>query len=102
MNFDNWLYNVFNSQFCYGKSMLPTLAKFSFVTIKKTDSYKIGDIILLKTHDKKYHMHKITEITARFVSTKGDNLQQQSYEIDVPTQNIKGKLVWNWPNKDKK
>lgn len=81
---------------CHGVSMLPTFPKLGLVSIKKYSTLKIGDIISLKTLDKKYHCHRITKINSQYVSTKGDNLDQQWYEIDVPVENIEGiaKLVF--------
>jgi hypothetical protein len=80
---------------CIGSSMLPTFGKINMIKITKKKDYKIGDIISLKTHDGKYHCHRIMTMD-KFVSTKGDNLDQQKYEIDVPMKNIEGivKLVW--------
>lgn len=77
--------------------MLPTFPKLGFVRIKKADEYKIGDIISLKTLDKKYHCHRILEINQEWVSTKGDNLPQQWYEIKVPTKNIEGLATLVYP-----
>ncbi len=77
--------------------MHPTLPKLSLVRIKKSKSYKISDIIALKTHDKLHHIHRITEINNEWVSTKGDNLYQQWYEIKVQLKNIEGLLVWHYP-----
>lgn len=82
---------------CMGESMLPTLPKLCFVKLKPMDSYKMGDIIGLKTHDKLHHVHRITEITDEWVSTKGDNLYQHWYEIKVQLKFIEGKLIWFWP-----
>jgi len=84
--------------FAMGKSMLPTLRRITFfIIIKKLGSYNKGDIICLKTHDKKYHIHRIINynFVNELVSTKGDNLEQQDYEIDVPFKNIRGKLIWS-------
>ena len=77
--------------------MLPTFPKLSFVSIKKSKLYQIGDIISLKTLDKKYHCHRIMKINERIVSTKGDNLEQQDYEIKVPIINIEGKVKLIFP-----
>jgi hypothetical protein len=81
---------------CHGVSMLPTFPKLGLVSIKKAHSYKIGDIISLKTLDNKYHCHRISTIDSKYVSTKGDNLDQQLYEINVPIKNIEGivKLIF--------
>lgn len=70
--------------------MLPTFPKLGWVIVKKSKTYKVGDIISLKTLDKKFHCHRITEIDDKYVSTKGDNLDQQWYEIGVPVKNILG------------
>lgn len=75
---------------CIGESMLPTFPKLGMVKIKKSKTYKTGDIISLKTLDKKFHCHRIIEIDEKYVSTKGDNLDQQWYEIGVPIKNIQG------------
>ena len=81
---------------CLGSSMLPAFPRIGLVSIKKSDVYHVGDVISLKTLDKKYHCHRITEINSDWVSTKGDNLAQQWYEIQVPVGNIEGlvKLVF--------
>lgn len=84
---------------CHGSSMLPTFSKLGLVRIKKSKEYKTGDIISLKTLDKKYHCHRIVEINNQWVSTKGDNLEQQWYEIQVPLKNIGGKVIWSYPKK---
>ena len=87
---------------CQGESMLPTIPKLSLVKLKKMDSYKIGDIIGLKTHDDKHHIHRIIEINDEWVSTKGDNLYQHWYEIKVQLKFIEGKLIWFWPQPNHK
>jgi len=84
--------------FAMGKSMLPTLRQITlFLIIKKYPSYKVGDIICVKTHDNKYHVHRIIQYNFinESVSTKGDNLEQKDYEINIPFKNIKGKLIWS-------
>ena len=78
--------------------MYPTLPKLCFIKTKKFLYYKEGDIIDLKTHDNLHHLHRITEITDEWVSTKGDNLYQHWYEIKVQRKFIYGKLIWFWPN----
>lgn len=83
--------------FSSGASMLPTLKRFGLVRIKKKQYYEINDIISLKTLDQKFHIHRIVKIDSEKVSTKGDNLSQQWYEIDVPIRNIEGLLVWHYP-----
>jgi hypothetical protein len=82
--------------FGFGKSMVPTLGRISLIKITRQPEYKQGDIVSLKTHDKIFHCHRILEIDDNYVSTKGDNLPQQSYEIKVPIKNIEGtvKEVW--------
>ena len=77
--------------------MLPTFPKLGFVWVKKTNHYKVGDIVDLLTLDKLHHCHRITEINSEWVSAKGDNLDQQWYEIKVPIRNLKGKITWSWP-----
>lgn len=77
--------------------MLPTFPKLGLISIKKSKQYQVGDIISLKTLDKKYHCHRITEISFEYVSTKGDNLDQQWYEIKVPIKNIEGKVILFYP-----
>ena len=76
--------------------MLPTFPKLGLISVKKSKTYKINDIVSLKTLDKKFHCHRITKIDSVVVSTKGDNLDQQWYEIDVPVENIEGitKLIF--------
>jgi len=81
----------------FGTSMKPTLGRMNLIRIKKFSQYKIGDIISVKTHDKKIHVHRIVEITDQWVSTKGDNLSQQWYEVKLPLKNIEGKLIWHYP-----
>ena len=76
----------------YGPSMLQALPKICIVMIKPYDTYCIGDIVSLKTLDGMYHNHRIVKIDDFIVSTKGDNLEQQWYEQDVPVRNIKGKV----------
>ena len=82
--------------FGHGKSMTPTLGRISILKISKQSEYKRGDIISLKTHDKLFHCHRIIEIDDCYVSTKGDNLLQQTYEVNVPITHIEGlvKQVW--------
>ena len=82
--------------------MLPTFPKLVLVSIKKSKLYQIGDIISLKTLDKKYHCHRIIEINTKTVSTKGDNLTQQDYEIDIPITNIEGKVSLVFPRNTKR
>lgn len=77
--------------------MLPTIPKLCLAKIKKIPVYKVGDIIALKTHDNLFHIHRITEITDEWVSTKGDNLYQHWYEIKVQLKFIRGILVWTYP-----
>lgn len=81
--------------------MLPTFPRIGLIRIKKSDSYKVGDVISLKTLDKKYHCHRIVEINDQIVSTKGDNLEQQDYEIKVPIKNIEGKTTLIFPKTEK-
>lgn len=75
--------------------MLPTFGRINIIKITKKQEYKIGDVISLKTHDKIIHCHRITSIDD-MVTTKGDNLEQKWYEINVPMENIEGivTLVW--------
>ena len=82
---------------CHGTSMLPTFPKLGLVSVKKSKQYQVGDIISLKTLDKKFHCHRITEINSEWVSTKGDNLDQQPYENKVPLKNIEGKVSLFFP-----
>lgn len=79
--------------------MLPTLSRVNLIITKKVSSYEIGDIISLKTLDGIFHTHRIVEINDQWVSTKGDNLTQQWYEIKVPLKNIEGKLFWSFPKR---
>jgi signal peptidase I len=82
--------------FAIGGSMLPTLGRFNFIKITKQGSYKIGDIISLKTNDGLFHCHRIIELTENFVTTKGDNKPIQDYEKLVSIKNIEGivKQIW--------
>ena len=82
---------------CVGTSMLPTMRKIGLVRIKKFKKYEVGEIISFKTLDKTFHCHRIIKINDEFVSTKGDNLDQQWYEIDVPIKNIQGRVTWIFP-----
>lgn len=77
--------------------MKPLLRNLSLVSIKKSETYKTNDIISLKTLDNKYHVHRIMEINEKEVSTKGDNLDQQWYEKNVPIERIEGLLTWHFP-----
>jgi len=86
---------------CHGSSMHPTFPRLSLIKIKKLELYQIGDIISLKTFDEKFHCHRITELDEQTVSTKGDNLTQQPYEIKVPIKNIEGKATLVFPKKTK-
>ena len=70
--------------------LLPTFPNWGLINVKKLNSYNIGDIISLRTLDKKYHCHRIIKINSEFVTTKGDNLEQQDYETKVPIKNIEG------------
>lgn len=70
--------------------MLPTMPRLGICRIKQMTDYKIGDIISLETLDGKLHCHRITNINNYYVSTKGDNLEQQWYEVNVPVTNIHG------------
>ena len=85
---------------CHGTSMLPTFPKLGLVRVNKSNQYLVGDIISLKTLDKKFHCHRITEINSESVSTKGDNLDQQWYEVKVPIKNIEGVVTLFYPRYD--
>jgi len=87
---------IFCLQFAIGNSMLPTFGKYNLIRIKKQKKYNIGEIISLKTHDGIYHCHRIVSIDDNFVTTKGDNLLMQEYEVEVPIKNIEGiaSLIW--------
>jgi hypothetical protein len=76
--------------------MLPTLGKINIIKITKNKEYKIGEIISFRGNNNKFYVHRIVTINQSFVSTKGDNLEQQNYEIDVPLKNIDGsaKLIF--------
>jgi hypothetical protein len=49
-------------KFSWGKSMLPSLTNPSIVKIEEQPVYTVGDIIMLKTHDGIFHVHRISKI----------------------------------------
>lgn len=79
-----------------GGSMLPALGWFNVIKVTKKSEYKVGEIVSLKTHDKIFHCHRIVSIDENYVSTKGDNLEQKDYEINVPLKNIEGEVSLIW------
>lgn len=82
--------------------MEPTLGKITFVQFKKQKEYRPGDIVCFKGHNNKFYVHRIIAYTGVYFWAKGDNAPQREYEKDVPVKNIKGKLVWQFPNHFKK
>ena len=74
----------------HGSSMLPTFGKLNIIRIVKKSNYVIGDIVSFKGNNNKFYCHRIIEINNVLVSTKGDNLDQQEYEKNIPIKNIDG------------
>jgi len=79
-----------------GSSMLPTFGTVNFISITPRNYYKIGDIISFKSHTGRYYNHRIVKLDDKWFTTKGDNLEIQDYETNVPIKNIRGtvKLIW--------
>lgn len=82
----------------YGDSMLPTMHKFGIARFKKLKTYNVGDIVYFKGNNGNKYSHRIISIDDKKLTTQGDNrITSESYEIDVPVENILGKVVWWFP-----
>lgn len=58
----------------------------------------IGDVITIKGHDGRFYCHRVVKLENDLVTTKGDNFtESKPYEINIPVNNIRGKIVWSWP-----
>lgn len=83
--------------FCFGKSMCPTIKSGTFVVIKSQVQYCLNDIVAVRGHNNKNYLHRIIDIDASYVTTKGDNQSIQPYENNVPIRHILGKLIFKFP-----
>jgi hypothetical protein len=60
------------------------------VTVRKCESYAIGDIVVFKRWDK-YIIHRVTAVKAGYVFTKGDfNRQPDGW---TPLSDVMGKMI---------
>jgi len=73
-------------------SMYPTLDINDIIIIKKSDKYKIGDIITYNYKDRYLVTHRIIGTYQSFFITKGDNNNSEDEE-NVEIQNVKGKVI---------
>ena len=82
----------------FGTSMLPTMKIWGILSYKKQDVYHVGEIVVVKANDDKIYSHRIISINDDKIIIKGDNRDKcEPYEIDIPIQNIEGKVMWWWP-----
>lgn len=72
-------------------SMEPTLHIEDYIIIKKSNEYKIGDIIIYKNENSPLIIHRIVQINGNQIITKGDanNLNDEP----ILKEQIKGKYI---------
>lgn len=87
-------------ELCVGKSM-SNICRLALVkTTKNYSELRLEDIVVFKGHDKKFYVHRIIKLSFDKFTTKGDCFTESKlYEIDVPIQNIKSKVIWRFPKK---
>ena len=73
-------------------SMEDTLHVGDNIIVKKSDDYKVGDIVTYKL-DNSYITHRITKIDGDDITTKGDSNSVE--DIPFKKDKIVGKLVFN-------
>jgi len=80
-----------------GNSMKPTLPFICLVNIQPQNKYSTGDIVAFKNNGRlflSHYCHRIIKINKTSFTTKGDNIKNSDkYEIDVPIENIEGKII---------
>lgn len=60
--------------FTYGTSMLPLLEKGDLVVVRKTSSFKVGDVALYENLDLKRHvLHRVLRVDGDRYTLQGDN-----------------------------
>ena len=87
-------------ELCIGKSM-PNICRLALVrTTTKYTNLTINDVIVFRGNDRHYYVHRIIKLNDEKFTTKGDCfLESKPYEIDVPIQNIQGKVIWSYPKR---
>lgn len=83
--FDHYLFVVMSG------SMQKTLYVGDYIIVKKTDDYKVNDIVTYKL-DNKYITHRIVKINDDEVTTKGD--ANQTIDKPINKKSIIGKYVY--------
>lgn len=72
-----------------------------FIKVQKLrdlTSVQTNDIVVFKGLNNKMYVHRIIKLENNLFTTKGDNLPcSQTYEIDLPINRIKYKVLCSYP-----
>lgn len=75
-----------------GTSMLPTIKPGDVVSVKKTDKYRVGDILVFQHYKDSLTIHRLLKIHGDIYICKGDN----SYNLEnIAFSDIIGKISNN-------
>jgi len=81
----------------FGNSMFPLLQNRDMLEFKETDQYRVGDIVLFESSDKKWIVHRILKVREEFFYTKGDNNLKSDNTL-LRNDNILGIVTARWRN----
>jgi len=80
---------------------MPSWHGIGFIKVQKLRnpiSVQTRDIIIFKGSNNKMYAHRIIKMENNIFTSKGDNFtESQPYEINLPVERIKYKVVWSYP-----